>query len=111
MKKQNALIELKKLNLPLITEKMTKYATSILRHVDKKSMQGLEPLDFAQQVLLKVCDGTRNWDTAKTDNMEVFLMMNLKSECVNFITKLKRKKVLLTNYDETYTISDDIVYT
>ena len=85
--KRSAQIELTHLDLPVVMNKMTKLAKRILVKVDKKHLEGRTYEDFTNDVILKVCDGTLNWKNSVTQNMETYLLNNVRSECVNFIRK------------------------
>lgn len=91
MNTQHVQKELVKLDLATTIEKLDKYATYRLKNVDTKQLEGLTSQDFVQQMFLKVLEGTRSWENAKTDDIETFLFMCLKSDISHFLEKISRR--------------------
>jgi len=99
--KLNAQIELLKLDLPVIINKMNSYAAMRIKSVDIKKLNGMEPQDFTSNTILKVLDGRRDWLNASTDDMIAFLMMCLKSEISHFLEVINKREITLVDmYDE-----------
>ena len=91
-------------------KKMNSYAAMRLRDIDIKQLEGRTPDDFTQDLLLKVLDGTRCWETSSTNNIKTFLMINLSSEISNFLKKIIRRDVTITNIkieEDNYDINND----
>jgi hypothetical protein len=102
--------ELTKLNMVDMIKKMNSYATMRLRDIDIKQLEGRTPDDFTQDLLLKVLDGIRCWETSSTNNIKTFLMINLSSEISNFLKKIIRRDVTITNIkieEDNYDINND----
>ena len=98
--KENIQVELVKLDLPTIINLLEYQAIQQLKDVDIKQLEGREPMDFVQTMFLKVLDGTRNWDTAATDDIKKFLSMTLRSEISNYLKYAKRRGNIETYEDE-----------
>jgi len=73
-----------------IIDGMNVYAISRLKSVELKKFDGKEPLDFVGDILLKVMEGTRDWNKAQCSFKE-FLFGCLRSEIDNFFTTNKNK--------------------
>lgn len=77
-------------NMDEIIDSMNAYAISRLKSVGEKSFNGRSPLDFVADIILKVMEGTRNWDSAEC-SFKLFLFGCLKSDIFNFFKTLKNK--------------------
>lgn len=102
MNKDSAQIALVKLELQDVIEKLNKQASYRLRDVEVKQLEGMEPEDFVQLTILKVLDGTRDWNNSHLTDMSKFLSLCLNSEISNFIKKLKKRNIQID------TIEDDL---
>ena len=76
-------------NMDAIIDSMNAYAISILKSVGIKNFNGRHPVDFVGDVLLKVMEGTRDWNKAECSFKE-FLFGCLKSEISSFFKTKKR---------------------
>ena len=77
------------INMEELIDKLNAYAISRLKSVGIKTFNGVEPVDFVGEVLLKVIDeGGRDWSKAKCSFKE-FLFGCLKSEISNFFSTSK----------------------
>jgi DNA-directed RNA polymerase specialized sigma24 family protein len=77
-------------NIGDIIDRMNAYAISRLKSVEEKTFNGISPLDFVGDVILKVMEGSRNWDSAEC-SFKLFLFGCLKSDISNFFITLKNK--------------------
>lgn len=68
-----------------LIDRLTLYATSRLKTRGLKDFQGREPIDFVSDLILKVLEGTRDFEKAKCSFRE-FMFGCLKSEISNFFT-------------------------
>ncbi len=66
-----------------LIDRMNAYAISRLKSVGIKTFNGRQPVDFVGDLILKVVEGTRNWNHADCTFRE-FLFGVLKSEISNF---------------------------
>lgn len=71
-----------------IIDAMNGYAIHRLESVGLEDFNGIEPIDFVGEVILKVAEGTRDWAKAKCSFRE-FLFGCLKSDIDSFF-KLKK---------------------
>jgi len=76
-------------NMDDIIDSMNAYATSILKSTRVKDFSGKDPLDFVGELLLKVMNGTRDWNKAECTFKE-FLFGCLKSDISSFF-KIKKR--------------------
>ena len=95
--KRSAQLELLDLDLQTVIQKMNSYATMRLKNVDVKKLEGKQPEDFTSDVILKVLEGTRDWENAKTNDMVAFLIMCLNSEISHFFEKSDRRNIELVS--------------
>lgn len=100
MNKDSAQIALVKLELQDLIEELNKQASYRLRDVEVKQLEGMEPEDFVQLTILKVLDGTRDWNNSNITDMAKFLRLCLNSEISNFIKKLKRRNVQIDSIED-----------
>jgi DNA-directed RNA polymerase specialized sigma24 family protein len=77
-------------NMDEIIDRMNAYAISRLKSVGEKTFNGRSPVDFVGDIILKVMEGTRNWDSAEC-SFKLFLFGCLKSDISNFFKTLKNK--------------------
>lgn len=75
-------------NINEIIDRMNAYAISMLKSVGVKDFNGKEPIDFVGDTLLKVMEGTRDWNKADC-SLKEFLFGCLKSEISNFFKSQK----------------------
>jgi DNA-directed RNA polymerase specialized sigma24 family protein len=73
-----------------IIDRMVLYAHDQLKWYGIKDLQGLEPLDIVQEVILKVAEGYRDWGKAKCTFPE-FLFGCLKSHLSAFRKRFKTR--------------------
>lgn len=66
-----------------IIDRMTAYAISYFKYTGIKQLNGLEPVDFVADVLMKVIAGVRDWQNANC-SFEEFLFGSLRSHLYNF---------------------------
>jgi DNA-directed RNA polymerase specialized sigma24 family protein len=71
-----------------LIDRMNAYAISLLKSVGAKNFNGKEPIDFVEDVILKVMEGKRDWTKARCSFKE-FLFGCLKSEISNFFATNK----------------------
>lgn len=76
-------------NMDEIIDSINAYAISVLKSVGVKDFNGKQPVDFVGDLLLKVMEGTRDWDKAECSFKE-FLFGCLKSEISSFFRTKKR---------------------
>jgi len=100
MNKDSAQIALVKLELQDVIELLNKQANYKLRDVEIKQLEGMEAEDFVQLTILKVLDGTRDWEKSTETNMLTFLRRSLNSEISNYIKHLKRRNIQIDSADE-----------
>ncbi|MDX3917219.1 sigma-70 family RNA polymerase sigma factor [Olivibacter sp. SDN3] len=79
----NLVEAIQSIDLDAVIDRMNAYALNRLGSVGIKSFNGKEPVDFVGDVILKVIEGTRDWDNA-TCSFDDFLFGCLKSEISNF---------------------------
>lgn len=84
----NLLEEIESEDMNEVIDRMNAYAISRLKFVGIKNFNGKEPIDFVQDVLLKVFEGKRDWAKAKC-SFNYFLFGCLRSEINNFFTSNK----------------------
>ncbi len=73
-----------------IIDRMNAYAISRLKSVGAKTFDGMSPVDFVGDLILKVMEGDRDWSKAECSFRE-FLFGCLKSDISNFFRTLKHK--------------------
>jgi hypothetical protein len=100
MKTRSAQVELVHMDLQTVIEEMNNYASRRLMNVDVKQLEGKTPDDFSSVVLLKVLEGTFNWETAATQDFRKFLFGCLRTECSNFLKHIGRRGVSITEIME-----------
>ena len=89
-------------------KEMNAYAIRRLQRVDVKQLEGKLPEDFVQDILLKVLEGSRNWDEASINNFKKFLFGCLKSDLNHFYTKIDRRKISIVSIeDDKYSFPDN----
>ncbi len=71
-----------------VIDRMNAYAISRLKSVGEKTFNGKSPVDFVGDIILKVMEGTRNWDSSAC-SFRLFLFGCLKSDISNFFTTMK----------------------
>lgn len=76
-------------NMDEIIDSMNAYAISVLKSVGVKDFNGKHPVDFVGDLLLKVMEGTRDWNKAECSFKE-FLFGCLKSDISSFFKTKKR---------------------
>lgn len=97
----NIVEEIRSEDMDEVIDRMNAYAIHLLKTVAVKNFNGKEPIDFVGDVILKVMEGTRDWDKAKCSFRD-FLFGCLKSEISNFF---KSNKLICE--DELPDISSD----
>jgi len=100
MKLRSAQIELVHMDLQTVIEEMNQYAARRLQNVDIKQLEGKSPEDFTSDTLLKVLEGTFNWETASTQVFKNFLFGCLRTEISNFLKKIGRRGVSIVEIME-----------
>ncbi|XVJ67832.1 MAG: sigma-70 family RNA polymerase sigma factor [Lacibacter sp.] len=85
----NSLDAIRSENIDEIIDSMHQYAMSELKSVGVKDFNGKQPIDFVGDLILKVIEGTRDWNKADCSFKE-FLFGCLKSEISNFFKAKKR---------------------
>lgn len=80
---------LKSENMDEIIDSMNAYAISVLKSVGEKDFNGKHPFDFVGDVLLKVMEGTRDWNKGECSFKE-FLFGCLRSDIYSFFKTKKR---------------------
>ena len=75
--------ELQSVDLDDLIDRLTLYATNRLMSAGLKDLGGREPCDFVGDLLLKVMEGTRDWENANCSFTD-FMFGCLKSELSNF---------------------------
>ena len=75
-------------NMDEIIDSMNAYAIYRLRSVREKTFNGISPLDFVGDVILKALEGTRIWNSSEC-SFKMFLFGCLKSDISNFFKTLK----------------------
>lgn len=81
----NLIEAIQSIDLDDVIDRMNAYAISRLSSVGAKDFNGREPVDFVGDVILKVIEGTRDWENA-TCSFEEFLFGCLRSEVSNFFS-------------------------
>lgn len=76
-------------NMDEIIDSMNAYAISVLKSVGVKDFNGRHPVDFVGDLLLKVMEGTRDWNKAECSFKE-FLFGCLKSDISSFFKSKRR---------------------
>ena len=76
-------------NMDEIIDSMNAYAISVLKSVGVKDFNGKHPVDFVGDLLLKVMEGTRDWDKAECSFKE-FLFWLFKKRYFKFFKTRKR---------------------
>lgn len=80
---------LESVDLNDLLDRMQHYVQGRFYNKSEKVRQGVDYLDFCYNVLIKACNGTRNWDKDKT-TFELFVFGALKSDLYNFFRKHKK---------------------
>lgn len=88
--KKEILEHLDSIDIKELLDRMEHYVRSRFYNKSESARKGFDYLDFCYNVLIKVCDGTRNWDKDKT-SFENFVFGSLKSDLYNFFRKLKNE--------------------
>ena len=89
--KEEILKQLDSIDLKELLDRMENYTRGRFYNKSDKTREGIDYLDFCYNVLIKACDGIRNWDMDKV-TFENFVFGCLKSDLYNFFRKLKNKK-------------------
>mgnify|MGYP003648770776 CR=1 FL=1 len=76
--------ELQSIDLDDLLDRLTSYATNRLKSAGLKDLGGKEPFDFVGDLLLKVIEGTRDWENANCSFTD-FMFGSLRSEISNFL--------------------------
>lgn len=79
----NLVAAIESVDMDDLIDRMNSYAMSRLKSVGLKDFDGVEPIDFVGEVLLKVVEGKRDWEKAQCSFKE-FLFGCLKSDISNF---------------------------
>lgn len=101
------------MDLQTIIEEMNNYASRRLMNVDVKQLDGKTPDDFTSNVLLKVLEGTFNWQEAATEDFKKFLFGCLRTEVSNFLATISRRGVSITEIMEDkfdFENSNSVIY-
>ena len=75
-------------NMDEIIDSMNAYVIYRLHSVGEKTFNGLSPLDFVGEVILKALEGTRKWDSTEC-SFKMFLFGCLRSDIYNFFKTIK----------------------
>lgn len=75
-------------NMDEIIDSMNAYAIYRLHSVGEKTFNGLSPLDFVGEVILKALEGTRKWASTEC-SFKMFLFGCLESGIYNFFKTMK----------------------
>ncbi len=97
---------LETLDLNELLDRMENYVRDRFYDKNEYSKKGFNYLDFCADVILKACDGTRNWDKSKT-SFENFIFGSLKSDLYNYFRKNSNKTEENIDDDECYIIEYD----
>jgi hypothetical protein len=92
--------ELDKMKLDSAIKNMNKYASIRLHNIDVKQFEGKTPDDFVSEVLLKILEGTYNWETSATTSFNKFLMNCVSTEVGNFMKKVCRRNYSISSPEE-----------
>lgn len=103
--KEEILIHLDSIDLHELMDRMEHYVRGRFYNKSERVRKGFDYLDFCYNVLIKACNGTRQWDKEKTD-FENFVFGTLKSDLYNFFRKLKNESKIIDSdeYSEVYLI-------
>ena len=107
--KKEILEHLDSIDMKELLDRMEHYVRGRFYNKSESARKGFDYLDFCYNVLIKACNGTRNWDKDKT-SFENFVFGSLKSDLHNFFRKLKNESKGssqendILNNDETYLI-------
>ncbi len=82
--------EMQSVDMAEIIDSMNAYAFSRLKSIGVKNLNGKEPIDFVEDVILKAMEGKRDREKAQCPLKE-FLFGCLRSEISNFITTNKNR--------------------
>jgi len=88
--KKEILEHLESIDMNELLDRMEHYVQGRFYSKSESVRKGFDYLDFCYNVLIKACDGTRNWDKDKT-SFEKFIFGALKSDLYNFFRKLKNE--------------------
>lgn len=114
--KKEILAYLDSIDMKDLLDRMEHYTHGRFYSKSESVRKGFDYLDFCYNVLIKACDGTRNWDKDKT-SFENFIFGSLKSDLHNFFRKLRNEnknssqKYENQNDNEVYLIEvNDYIY-
>lgn len=88
--KKEILKHLDSINMNDLLDRMEHYVRGRFYSKSESLRKGFDYLDFCYNVLIKACDGTRNWDNDKT-TFEKFIFGSLRSDLHNFFRKLRNE--------------------
>ena len=88
----NLIEAIQSVNMEETIDRMNAYAIFRLKSVGAKSFNGKEPVDFVGDLLLKVMEGTRDWNKAQC-TFPVFLFGCLRSDIDSFFKTNKVKHI------------------
>lgn len=92
-------------NMDEIIDRMNAYAIYRLHSVREKTFNGLSPLDFVGEVIIKALEGTRKWDSTQC-SFKMFLFGCLRSDIYNFFKTLNHSH--LNEFPEI-SVNDSII--
>lgn len=103
--KKEILEHLNSIDMKGLLDRMEDYVRGRFYSKSESIRKGFDYLDFCYNVLIKACDGTRNWNKDKTD-FESFVFGSIKSDLYNFFRKLRNEIKEKDNQreDEVYLI-------
>lgn len=90
-----------------LLDRMEHYVRGRFYDKSESVRKGFDYLDFCYNVLIKACDGTRNWNKEKS-NFDSFVFGSLKSDLYNFFRKLKNEGKGLSENNEDANIDDEV---
>lgn len=105
--KKEILEYLDSINIKELLDRMEHYVRGRFYNKSENARKGLDYLDFCYNVLIKSCNGTRNWDKDKT-SFENFVFGSLKSDLHNFFRKLNNESK--SSYQENDIQNNDEIY-
>ena len=88
--KKEILEHLDSIDMNDLLDRMEYYVRGRFYSKSESVRKGFDYLDFCYNVLIKACNGTRNWDKDKT-TFENFIFGSLKSDLHNFFRKLRNE--------------------
>ncbi|MFA5297656.1 MAG: hypothetical protein WC389_05545 [Lutibacter sp.] len=89
--KKEILNELNSIDLQGLMDRMELYVRNRFYSNSEREKKGFDYLDFCDNVILKACDGTRNWDKDKC-SFDEFIFGSLKSDLFNYFRKVNEDK-------------------